>query len=122
MTSSAARYLIVGLLSYLIDIGTLAAAWHVFDLPLWLATTLGFWTSFVANFLLSRHWTFGATHQPSSRQMTRYGCLVAVNYATTVFAVEALHHIGLGVLLARTVVLAVLTVWTYQVYRRWVFA
>ncbi|SKB06483.1 GtrA family protein [Aeromicrobium choanae] len=121
MSSSAARYLVVGLLSYLIDVGILAAAWHLLDLPLWLATSLGFWTSFVANFLLSRHWTFESSRQPSGGQLARYVSLVAVNYVVTLVAVTVLHEAGLKVIVARTVVLALLTATTYLLYRRWVF-
>lgn len=116
------RYLIVGGLSYVIDISILLFAWKALDLPLWAATSCGFWASFSVNFLLSRYWTFDVAHVSSVGQLVRYGVLVAVNYVITVLAVTGLHHAGLDVLVARTVVLAVLTVSTFFVYRRWVFA
>lgn len=119
---SLARYLIVGLVSYGIDIGLLTLAWYVLRLPLWLATSIGFWGSFAVNFVLSRHWTFDAANHPVGAQLVRYGVLVAVNYVVTVLAVMALHQAGLPVVAARTITLAVLTASTFIIYRTWVFA
>lgn len=120
--SSALRYLLVGVASYAIDISVLTLSWRVLGFPLWLATSAGFWTSFVANFLLSRHWTFASAHVSSRSQLVRYGVLVAINYIVTVVSVGALHRLGMDVLVARTLVLAALTVTTYAAYRGWVFA
>lgn len=121
---SAAKYLVVGVISYGIDIGILSLCWRVFGAPLWLATSAGFWGSFAINFMLSRHWTFAsrATVGTSRKQFVRYCALVGLNYGITVLAVTGLHHLGLGAILARTLVLAVLTLSTFVLYRRWVFA
>lgn len=119
---SAGRYLLVGVVSYGIDVGVLSLFWHVLHAPLWLSTSAGFWSSFAANFVLSRNWTFRQNHQAPGAQLLRYSVLVAVNYTVTVFAVTALHRSGFGVITARTLVLAVLTLSTYFLYRKWVFA
>lgn len=116
------RYLIVGVTSFVLDYGILALAYRGLDAPLWLATTAGFWISFVANFLLSRHWTFQVGHHASSTQLRRYGVLVAANYAITVVAVWLLHHAGAPLLLAKAITVGALTVTTFVGYRRWVFA
>lgn len=118
---TAVRYLIVGLVSYAVDIIGLLVAWTVLGLPLWLATTCGFWLSFSVNFLLSRYWTFDAAGHRSFGQVLRYSVLVAANYLVTVVAVTNLHRLGFDVLVARTLILAALTVSTYFVYRHWVF-
>jgi putative flippase GtrA len=120
--TSAARYLLVGAVSYGFDIAILALCWHVLELPLWLATSLGFWASFVVNFLLSRHWTFEAGHRAPGGQLARYGVLVGINYVVTILAMMALHRAGFGVVAARTITLAVLTISTFLIYRGWVFA
>lgn len=119
---SLARYLVVGLVSYGIDVGLLLLCWHVLHAPLWLATSMGFWGSFGVNFVLSRHWTFDVGNHPVGAQLVRYGILVAVNYVVTVLAVLGLHHAGLPVVAARTLTLAVLTISTFILYRTWVFA
>lgn len=118
---SSVRYLVVGAVSYAIDIGVLIIAWRLLDLPLWIATSCGFWSSFSANFLLSRYWTFEAAHVPSGGQLKRFGLLVALNYVVTVLAVTGLHRAGLEVLTARTLTLVALTASTFFVYKKWVF-
>lgn len=118
---TVARYLVVGLVSYGVDIGILLLCWHVFHLPVWLSTTLGFWGSFSVNFLLSRHWTFGVSHLAPGGQLIRYGLLVAANYVVTVLAVTVLYRSGVDLVVARTLTLAVLTLWTFVIYRSWVF-
>jgi putative flippase GtrA len=120
-TRSVARYLAVGLLSYGVDIGILTLCWSVIGLPLWMSTSAGYWVSFGVNFLLSRHWTFGVSHLAPGSQLLRYSVLVAVNFVVTLLAVTGLHRIGLGVLVAKTITLAVLTASTFIVYRTWVF-
>lgn len=117
-----ARYLLVGAVSYGLDIGILTLCWHVLGLPLWLSTSIGFWVSFVANFLLSRHWTFGAGDLAPRGQLARYGVLVGINYVVTILAVTALYRAGVGVVVARTITLATLTLSTFLIYRSWVFA
>jgi putative flippase GtrA len=116
------RYLIVGVTSFVIDYGTLSLAYHVFSAPLWLATTLGFWVSFVANFFLSRHWTFEVAEHAGSAQFVRYAVLVAVNYCLTVLAVGGLHHLGAPLLIAKALTTGALTLITFGAYRAWVFS
>lgn len=115
------RYLIVGVASFVLDYGVLTLAYHALDAPLWLSTTAGFWISFIANFLLSRHWTFQVGHHASSTQLRRYGVLVAANYVVTVIAVWLLHHAGAPLLLAKAITVGALTLTTFVAYRRWVF-
>jgi putative flippase GtrA len=115
------RYLIVGVASFVLDYGVLTVVYRGLHAPLWLSTTAGFWTSFVANFLLSRHWTFEVGHHASSTQLRRYGVLVATNYAITVVAVWLLHQAGASLLLAKAVTVAALTMTTFLAYRLWVF-
>lgn len=118
----AVKYLVVGVLSFAIDLGVLMIALKVVGLPLWLATSCGFWCSFSVNFALSRHWTFDAAVSRSTGQLLRYGALVGINYVVTVVAVTMLHRAGLGALEARTLVLVLLTGSTFVLYKRWVFA
>ena len=116
-----ARYLIVGVISFAVDYGVLMLAFRGFHSALWVATAAGFWVSFVVNFLLSRHWTFEARHHPSTAQLWRYGVLVAANSCVTLVAVPALHHAGAAVLIAKGLVVGVLTLTTFAAYRTWVF-
>lgn len=119
---SGLRYLVVGLVSFAVDYGVLALGYNALHLPLWLSASAGFWVSFVVNFVLSRRWTFNAVAGAPGGQLVRYSVLVAFNYGCTVVAVPALHHAGLTLLVAKAITVGALTVWTFAVYRLWVFA
>lgn len=121
--SAVWKYGVVGAVSFVIDIAFLTIAWQGLGMPVWAAASCGFWASFAVNFGLNKYWTFEVDQASSSgSQLARYVVLVAANYLITVASVTALHEAGLQLLIARTVVLAILTLSTFVVYRNWVFA
>lgn len=115
------RYFVVGLLSFVIDYETLTAVHRLLDAPLWVATSVGFWLSFVVNFALSRLWTFAESAGHPAGQLVRYSTLVAGNYAATVVVVSGLHALGLSILIAKALVVGTLTLSTFFTYKHWVF-
>lgn len=114
------RYVAVGLLSYAVDAGTLWTLYHVAGVPLWVATTSGFWLSFVVNFAANKYFTFGS-RSGSRGQLLRYAVLVGINYLATLGIVTGLASLGVHALVAKTISVAVLTVVNYFSYRFWVF-
>lgn len=114
------RYVSVGVASLAIDIGVLTFSYRVLGFALWLATSLGFWLSFVVNFLLSKHFTFRVRHS-TGRQLGRYTCLVIVNYLATLALVTGAQALGISYLIGKIAAVGGLTVVTYFLYRRWVF-
>ena len=121
LVPNPARYLVVGALSFAVDYQTLVLVRHVFEAPLWLATTSGFWVSFLLNFALSRLWTFQDSNGHPAGQLVRYAALVAVNFTVTLVAVSVLHGLGLSLLLAKAATVGTLTVTTFLAYKHWVF-
>lgn len=116
---SGLRYLVVGGTSFLVDIGMLALLHEVILAPLWLATAVAFLVSFVFNYTLQRTIAFrgGGSH---TRSLLRYGALLAFNTLATVAVVTAFDVLvgwGVGKIVATTLT----TIWTYFVYRYWVF-
>lgn len=110
----------VGLLSLVVDAGTLFLLFDVADRPLWLAASAGFWLSFGVNFFANKYLTFGARTQ-GRRQLVRYGVLVALNYVSNLGIVTGLVGLGLAAVPAKVIAVAVLSLLNFVAYRQWVF-
>ena len=113
-------YLLVGGLSYVIDVGLLVASRQVLDAPLWLATTIGFWTSVLFNFFANR-WVFGADGSAGGHAV-RYAMLLGVNYLLTLGIVHVGVVLGTPAVVAKTLAVALIACSNFVLYRRWVFA
>ena len=115
-------YLVVGVLSYAIDVGLLVLLRERADAPLVVATSVGFWASVLFNFVANR-WVFRAPEAGSTRRHAmRYGVLLAVNYGLTLAIVEGGVALGASAVLAKTVAVALIACSNFVLYRRWVFA
>jgi putative flippase GtrA len=114
------RYIGVGVLSLVIDAGSLWLLYNVFHRPLWLATTTGFWLSFAVNFLVNKYFTFGARTNGTA-QLLRYGVLVVLNYGANLGIVTGLAGLGVPAVAAKVFAVALLTGLNFIAYRRWVF-
>lgn len=118
--ASAVRYVVAGLLAYAVDTGTLYVLYHFAGFPLWLATTCGFWLSFVVNFTTQKYFTFGV-RSDSPGQLARFLVVVGLNYVATLGIVTGLVAWGAAAVLAKTISVAILTVVNYFLYRFFVF-
>jgi len=114
------RYLAVGVLSLVVDAGTLWLLYNVAGRPLWLATTAGFWLSFAVNFWANKYVTFGA-RTDGTRQLLRYSLLVALNYGANLGIVTGLVALGLPAVVAKVIAVGLLTGLNFIAYRAWVF-
>lgn len=120
ISGTLVRYVGVGVLSLVVDAGTLGLLYEVAGWPLWLATSAGFWLSFAVNFLANKYVTFGARAN-GSRQLVRYAVLVALNYLANLGIVTGLVALGLAAVPAKVIAVAVLSVLNFIAYRQWVF-
>ncbi|WP_247600779.1 GtrA family protein [Cellulomonas hominis] len=115
-------FLAVGVASYLVDTGLLLLISGPLGGPLWLATTIGFWTSVVLNFSLNR--TVFTGSRSSGRlavQMVRYGLLLGLNYLVTLGIVTAGVAWGLPAVVPKTFAVGLTFAWNFVAYRWWVF-
>ena len=121
--SSAARFLVAGGLTFLVDIGTLRLLHGTMDVALPLATVAASGVAFLVNFTLTRRWTFAAIARSGDprRQLIRYTALVFLNIGATVGLVVALSGMGLQYLVAKVVAAALNALANYFAYRYWVF-
>jgi putative flippase GtrA len=120
LSGTLVRYVAVGLLSLLVDAGTLWVLYEVAHRPLWLATTAGFWLSFAVNFAANKYVTFGARTN-GRRQLVRYSILVALNYLANLAIVTGLVELGMAAVPSKVIAVAVLTGVNFIAYRQWVF-
>jgi putative flippase GtrA len=114
------RFLLVGLLSYLADAGTLWLLHGGLGVPLLGATSIAFTVGLTVNYGLNRVLTFGSGARVGY-EVSRYLLLVLANYVVTVGLVGGLTAAGLPYLASKTVTTAVLAIANFVAYRQWVF-
>ncbi len=114
------RYVAVGLLSLLVDAGTLWVLYEVAHWQLWAATSAGFWLSFAVNFLVNKYFTFSAP-TGGRQQLIRYGFAVAFNYLANLGIVTGLVGLGMTAVMAKVLAVAVLSLLNFVIYKKWVF-
>lgn len=119
-SGSLVRFLLIGGLSYVVDLGVLLVVRDRLDAPLAAATTAGYATGFVVNFGLNRVWAFRSS-SPAGPQVGRYVLLVLANYLLTLAIVLGLTRLGAAVAVAKTVSTVVLAAVNFAAYRWWVF-
>lgn len=120
LASSLFKFLLIGGLSFLLDLGLLALCYQVFGWPLWLATGAGFWGSFFFNYFLQRHFAFngGGT---ALGGVLRYSGLLVFNTLAVMGIVELFQFIGAGYVVGKVVATIVTMGWNYFIYKHWVF-
>jgi putative flippase GtrA len=114
------RYATVGVLSLVIDAGTLWLLYDVAHQHLWLATSAGFWLSFGFNFAANKYLTFSVT-TGGRRQLLRYAVLVAVSYTANLAMVTGLVALGMPAVVGKLIAVTLLAVVNFGAYRYWVF-
>ncbi len=114
------RFLFAGGISTTVDMGTLYLLHGVSHFQLALSTFVAVLAGFVTNFLLNRLWAFEST-SPIGGQTVRYLIMASGNWVGTVVLVGGLVKLGTNYLIARAVVLAVLSVVNFLGYKHWVF-
>lgn len=114
------RFLLVGGLSFAIDLGLLALLHEVFGVDLWIATPIAFLVSLVFNFLLQRIFTFQATNK-GSVSAAKYLLLVLLNIVVSDVIVTGFDALGWSYVVGKTTATILTTVWNYFLYRHWIF-
>ncbi|MFE4976727.1 GtrA family protein [Kitasatospora sp. NPDC056651] len=114
------RFLFAGGVSTTVDMGTLYVLHGVSHVQLALATFGAVLAGFVTNFLLNRLWAFEST-SPIGGQTVRYLVMAGGNWIGTVLLVGGLVKMGVYYLIARALVLGVLSVANFLGYKHWVF-
>lgn len=123
LNHSASKYFVVGLLAFFTDYLVLLFGYYAVNLPLEIATTLGFMAGFAISFTSNRQWVFGGQQRKKiKRQVTEYSILVGFNYIFTVVAVSALNGLEIDPEIGKLLVMAVIMCWNYALFRWVIFA
>ena len=118
-SSSAVRYLAVGGLSFLFDVGILWLLHDGLHVPLPISTPVAFLLSFAVTYTLQRTVAFRAADGVAP-SVVRYAILVAVNTFATTAIVWASDAVGWPWLVGKILAVVATTVWNYFAYRYWV--
>ncbi len=114
------RYIIIGGSTVVIDVGLLAVLKGAFGVNVYLAATVSYWASLLFNFSLNKFWTFEVKTN-TVHHLFLYGVLIVINYFTGLAFIGALGRAHINYLVAKTMALAVTTVWNYFLYRYVIF-
>lgn len=121
MRHQFAKYFIVGISGYLINLGLLIFAKEVLGVSAVTATAviglllLGF------NFILNKYWSFKEKTMPH-KQVVRYLILVVANYAFSVAAMYFFHELlKFDYRLVNFGTTAVMVLWNFPLYKYWVY-
>jgi len=113
------RYLVVGSIAYLVEMGTLYLLVHEVKISPVKSVAISFWVGLVVAFILQK-WVAFENHIRQAtalvNQLVIYGILVAWNYIFTLLAVKLFVH-SASVYVIRTFAILVITSWNYVVYR-----
>lgn len=118
--SSAVRYLVVGGVAFLIDIGLLALLRNVFGVALVVATPTAFLLSFGLTYIMQRHLTFDSKGAWGASAL-KYTALVIFNTFATTAIVTGTAALGWPWEIGKIVAVGATTVWNYFGYRYWIF-
>jgi putative flippase GtrA len=121
LARDSVRYLLVGGLCFLVDVGLLALLNQVFHWPIWWATGVAFVASFFFTFFVQRVLAF-RSQAPHGWSLLKYAALVAFNTLAITGIVTLFAPLPVGWLIGKVVSTAITTVWNYFAYRYWVFA
>lgn len=119
---SLARYIFIGGVTYIFDIGILVGFYNGLHTSQSLAASASFWAGLLFSFLLQKLVAFQDYQKEVkaiSRQAVWYALLVAVNYLITVTIVNLFA--GKYIILSRTLALLVTTCWNYLIYKKLIF-
>ena len=115
------RYVVVGLSGVVIDIGTLSLLTKLYGINPTMAIVYNQILLITYNFILNKYWSFSNRELPH-KQFVRYMTLVLANYAFSIGVMYLLNEIyNIEEILVRIGTIAVMTMWNFLLYKKWVY-
>lgn len=121
-SNKLARYIFVGGLSYLLEVGAIYSL-ILFGVDKLISVAIAFWFGLTISFLLQKIFAFDNKEKTIKKlawQSVTYGILVVVNYGFTLSFVAVLNS-TIGLIVARTIALLITTIWNYFIYKKIIF-
>jgi putative flippase GtrA len=117
-----ARYAVVGVLGWVISIGTFALFVHGVGASTLVAATCAFCLALTNNFLWNRHWTFRARDGHAGFQVTRF---VMINIGAFLFSLVVLRFcidvLGLAAVVSQAIAVLAAAPPNFVAHRIWSF-
>lgn len=113
------RYVLMGGVAYLSEMGTLFLLHGMLGLNSIGSVAISFWVGFIVAFILQKHLTFRNFDWGLSkitRQIVIYGVLVAWNYGFTILLALVFSN-RVSIYIIRTITIVIVTIWNYLIYR-----
>lgn len=117
--NTAVRYVVVGGLAYVVEMGVLFVLSTTFGVSSVMAVAISFWIGFVVAFVLQKFVAFqhhDTRPKVVARQLALYSTLVAWNYVFTLAVAQIFANFA-SIFVLRTIVILVVTLWNFAVYR-----
>jgi putative flippase GtrA len=114
------KFLVIGVLSFAIDLGTLTLLKEFLRVDLWIATPIAFIVSLVFNFWAQRVFTFRASNNASA-SFLKYGALVVFNTFATDVIVNMVNAVGFGYAAGKVCATIATMAWNFLLYKYWIF-
>jgi putative flippase GtrA len=114
------RYLLIGGVSYVVEMAALLLLVKTFSISSTLAVAISFWIGLTTSFTLQKYVAFkntGGDKKTFGKQVLLYGALVLFNYGFTLIFVGLFTEL-LGLIAARTLALLLAVCWNYFIYRQ----
>jgi putative flippase GtrA len=112
------RYLLVGSIAYIIEMGALFLLHDVFKYGAVKSAAISFWVGLCIAFLLQKFITFQNYSRRRAvllKQLTAYSGLVVLNYSFTLLIVDFFSK-SISVFILRTVAIIIITCWNFLIY------
>ncbi|MDB5179813.1 MAG: putative rane protein [Candidatus Saccharibacteria bacterium] len=113
------RYLFIGGLSYAIEISVLFSLNQILHIQPTISVAISFWVGFIVAYTLQKIITFQnkeKSRRAIAKQLIGYSLLVLWNYTFTLLVVEFFHN-NIPVVILRTMVIIITTLWNYALYK-----
>lgn len=114
------KFFLVGVASFIIDLGLLALLHEVFDVDLWIATPIAFIASLIFNFFVQRTFTFQSDTR-AHVSFLKYGALVVFNVVATDVIVNVIAGTGTSYAIGKVIATVATTGWNFLLYKHWIF-
>lgn len=118
-------FLVVGGVTFLIDLAVTTSLYSLLHLPAYLASAIGFLSGFFFNFPMNRKKVF--RHSIHDRfgikqQIGLYALLSLFNLLATSLIVETLVVIGVNIGISKVLVTILIAVWNFLIFKFFVFS
>lgn len=114
-------YLFVGGLTFIVEFASFLLLREFVSLSVSASQIVSYSLALVFNFTCLRRFVFSAGSPSSRRQLGRYLLLVIFNLIVSTLLIRWLVHVGLPPAVAKLGTIALVAVWNFIIYKRFVF-